>query len=50
MRFRSSEVKFVDVTDSALTLDPFAQEGVETFASKMNGAEFISNADFDSEF
>ncbi|MFA6334963.1 MAG: replicative DNA helicase [Bacteroidales bacterium] len=50
MRFRSSEVKFVDVTDSALSLDPFARDGVETFASKMNETEFSSNSDFESEF
>ncbi len=50
MRFRNSEVRFVDVTDSALSMDPFAQSGVETFASKMNGAEFSSNSDFESEF
>ncbi|MEN6618664.1 MAG: replicative DNA helicase [Rikenellaceae bacterium] len=50
MRFRSSEVKFVDVTDSALAFDPFTHDGVETISSKMNKAEFISNSDFEREF
>ncbi|OFY42672.1 MAG: replicative DNA helicase [Bacteroidetes bacterium GWF2_40_14] len=50
MRFRSSEVKFVDVTDSALSFDPFARDGVETISSKMNQTEFISNSDFEREF
>lgn len=50
MRFRSSEVKFVDVTDSALAFDPFARDGVETISSKMNKTEFISNSDFEREF
>jgi replicative DNA helicase len=50
MRFRSSEVRFVDVTDSALSLDPFARDGVETISSKMNREEFISNSDFERDF
>ncbi len=50
MRFRSSEVKFVDVTDSALSFDPFARDGIETISSKMNQTEFISNSDFEREF
>lgn len=50
MRFRNSEVKFVDITDSALIADPFASDGVETYSSKMNKAEFMSNADFEREF
>ncbi len=50
MRFRSSEVKFVDVTDSALSFDPFARDGIETISSKMNQSEFISNSDFEREF
>jgi replicative DNA helicase len=50
LRFRNSEVKFVDVTDSALNLDPFAEGGVETYPSKMNNESFMSNSDFDSEF
>jgi len=50
MRFRNSEVKFVDITDSSLSADPFSNDGVETISSKMNKAEFISNSDFEREF
>jgi len=50
MRFRNSEVKFVDITDSSLSVDPFSNDGVETISSKMNKAEFMSNSDFEREF
>jgi replicative DNA helicase len=50
MRFRNSEVKFVDITDSSLSADPFSSDGVETISSKMNKAEFMSNSDFEREF
>ncbi|MDP3437392.1 MAG: replicative DNA helicase [Bacteroidales bacterium] len=50
LRFRSAEVKFVDMTDSALSRDPFATGSVETYPSKMNQEEFRSNSDFDREF
>ncbi|MHC1780387.1 MAG: replicative DNA helicase [Bacteroidales bacterium] len=50
LRFRSNEVKFVDMTDAALERDPFASAAVETYQSKMNKEEFLSNSDFDKEF
>ncbi len=49
LRFRSSEVKFADVSDTALSADPFGST-VETYPSRMNGEEFLSNSDFESEF
>ena len=50
LRFRNSEVKFVDVTDNALNVDPFGEGGVETYPSRMNSESFLSNSDFESDF
>ena len=50
LRFRNSEVKFVDVTDNALNVDPFGGGGVETYPSRMNSESFLSNSDFESDF
>ena len=49
MRFRSSEVKFVDVTDSALDT-PYSGSAVETFSSKLNSEAFEINENFDKQF
>lgn len=52
MRFRASEVKFVDVTDVALergqAQDPFGEENV--YNSRMNSDNFSANTEFDKEF
>ncbi|MBP9018621.1 MAG: replicative DNA helicase [Rikenellaceae bacterium] len=50
MRFRHSEVKFVDTNDVKLDTEMFSNERIETFSSKMNKEEFISNSDFDINF
>ncbi|HBZ35742.1 MAG TPA: replicative DNA helicase [Bacteroidales bacterium] len=50
MRFRHSEVKFVDTNDVKLDTEIFSNERIETFSSKMNKEEFISNSDFDINF
>lgn len=47
LRFRSSEVRFVDATDNALDA---GSVGIETYSSKMNNDGFMSNADFETEF
>jgi replicative DNA helicase len=49
LRFRSSEVKFTDLTDASLGKDQFSG-GFETYPSRMNQQEFMSNSDFDKEF
>lgn len=49
LRFRNSEVKFTDLTDTSLSKDPFAG-GFETYPSKMNRQEFETNSEFDKEF
>jgi len=49
MKFRHSEVRFVDSTDAKLDMDSFAGGGVETFSSRMNAEEFKSNSDFDRD-
>ena len=50
MRFRHSEVKFVDANDVKLDNEMFSNGRIETFSSKMNKEEFISNSDFDINF
>jgi replicative DNA helicase len=50
MRFRHSEVKFVDTNDVKLDNEMFSNGRIETFSSKMNKEEFISNSDFDINF
>ncbi len=50
LRFRSNEVRFVDITDAALDRSSFDNPPVETYQSKMNREEFPSNSDFDREF
>lgn len=45
MRFRHSEVRFVDLTDPALA--DFGESQPTTFSSKMNNDEFRSNSEFD---
>ena len=50
MKFRHSEVRFVDSTDAKLDMDVFSNDRIETFSSKMNGAEFVSNSEFDKDF
>ncbi|NCB72762.1 MAG: replicative DNA helicase, partial [Clostridia bacterium] len=50
MKFRHSEVRFVDSTDAKLDMDVFSNDRIETFSSKMNGAEFMSNSEFDKDF
>lgn len=47
MRFRHSEVRFVDITDPDLNSD-FNGGGGATYGSKMNSDEFNANSDFDS--
>lgn len=48
MRFRHSEVKFVDMNDPDFS-GIAAHGSVQTYSSKLNGsAEFIPNSDFDS--
>ena len=49
LRFRSSEVKFTDMTDTSLFKDPLSG-GFETYPSRMNQQEFMSNSDFEKEF
>ncbi|HCT93409.1 MAG: replicative DNA helicase [Bacteroidetes bacterium GWE2_39_28] len=49
LRFRSSEVKFTDMTDTSLAKDPLSG-GFETYPSRMNQQEFMSNSDFEKEF
>jgi hypothetical protein len=43
-------VKFVDTNDVKLDTEMFSNERIETFSSKMNKEEFISNSDFDINF
>jgi replicative DNA helicase len=50
MKFRHSEVRFVDSTDAKLDMDVFSNDRIETFSSKMNGAEFRSNSEFEKDF
>lgn len=50
LKFRNSEVRFVDITDPALESDPFGSAAVETYSSRMNSESFMSNSDFDREF
>ncbi len=50
LRFRSSEVKFTDMTDSALSAESFGAESFETYPSRMNHQEYKSNSDFDQDF
>ena len=50
LKFRSSEVRFVDMTDAAFSGDPFGGGEVETYQSRMNDDQFKSNSDFDKEF
>lgn len=48
MRFRSSEVKFVDISEPDLSREHQAGS-VHTYGSKLNSnTEFIPNSDFDS--
>ncbi len=49
MRFRSSEVKFVDITDTALD-NPFSSEMSNVYESKLNNDGFSANTDFDENF
>ncbi len=49
MRFRSSEVKFVDITDTALD-NPFSSEMSNVYESKLNNDGFSANTDFDKNF
>ena len=49
LKFRNSEVRFVDITDPALESDPFGSAAVETYSSRMNSESFMSNSDFDRE-
>ncbi len=46
MRFRSSEVRFVDMTDPDLSGGNHSGS-VQTFGSKLNNSEFKPNSDFD---
>lgn len=49
MRFRKSEVKFVDITDSALLSGPeLSREGSATYESTMNSGGFGSIDDFEN--
>jgi len=51
LRFRSSEVRFVDMTDSVFSgYSGGGEEAVETYQSKMNNDEFKSNTDFETDF
>ena len=50
LRFRSSEVRFVDMTDAAFSESLLGGGNVETYQSKMNDDEFKSNSDFEKEF
>ncbi|MDD4638405.1 MAG: replicative DNA helicase [Bacteroidales bacterium] len=50
MRFRPSEVKFVDASDISVDMKSYSTEGVETISSRMNREEFRSNSDFDTDF
>jgi len=50
MRFRPSEVKFVDATDIAVDMKSYSSEGFETISSRMNKEEFRSNSDFETDF
>ena len=50
LKFRSSEVRFVDMTDTAFSGDSFEGGEVETYQSRMNDDQFKSNSDFDKEF
>ncbi len=49
LRFRSSEVRFVDSNEPDLSMDAFGG-AVETYPSKMNHQEFRSNSEFESDF
>lgn len=50
MRFRHSEVKFVDVTDTALDM-PYDGEPLESvYNSRLSNDGFSANSDFDQEF
>ena len=50
LMFRSSEVRFVDVADTAFSGGSSGGGEVETYQSRMNDDEFKSNSDFDREF
>jgi replicative DNA helicase len=47
MRFRSSEVRFVEMTETVLSSE-YASGPGKIFGSKMNSEEFKANSDFDS--
>ena len=49
LRFRSAEVKFEDINEADVSINPFGG-AVETYPSKMNHEEFRSNSEFESEF
>lgn len=48
LKFRSSEVKFVDHNEAAVSSDPFG--AVEIYPSRMNREEYRSNSEFEAEF
>lgn len=50
MRFRDSEVKFIDVTDSASDSDPFVAPTTDSFNSRMNDDGFEINNEYDKPF
>ncbi len=48
LTFRSSEVKFVDTNETLIS--SHSSENIETYPSRMNSEEYLSNSDFNSEF
>ncbi len=47
MKFRSSEVRFVEMTDTVLNVEYASTGSGKVFGSKMNSEEFKANSEFD---